>query len=193
MKFYLVRHGQTLFNKNHRIQGWCDSPLTKEGVEKARKAGKYLQNIEFKCAYTSTSERCYDTANYIIENREIPLHLTKGLKEVNFGEYEGCFEKDVQIDAFDPKKGFESVGGDSIDAVSKRMMNFIDSIKKDDCNDNILLVSHFGSIMNLLLKLGLLDEKDFFEAKVTIPNCSVTILNYENNKFHLEQLAYDEF
>lgn len=42
-KLYLMRHGQTYFNIWHKIQGWCDSPLTPEGIKQAQNAGKILQ------------------------------------------------------------------------------------------------------------------------------------------------------
>ena len=42
---YLMRHGQTLFNRCHKIQGWCDSPLTKEGIHQAQKARDYFKSL----------------------------------------------------------------------------------------------------------------------------------------------------
>ena len=45
---YLMRHGQTLFNKRHRIQGWCDAPLTDLGVYQAQVAGQYLKMQELR-------------------------------------------------------------------------------------------------------------------------------------------------
>ena len=42
---YLMRHGQTLFNLQHKIQGWCDAPLTQLGIEQAKIAGKYFKEI----------------------------------------------------------------------------------------------------------------------------------------------------
>ncbi|MGZ7254018.1 phosphoglycerate mutase family protein, partial [Streptococcus pyogenes] len=56
---YLMRHGQTLFNVQERIQGWCDSPLTKEGEEQAKMARAFFdgEGIQFDRLYSSTSER----------------------------------------------------------------------------------------------------------------------------------------
>lgn len=44
MKIYLVRHGQTLFNQQKKVQGWCDSPLTQEGIQQAIAVSKTLQS-----------------------------------------------------------------------------------------------------------------------------------------------------
>ena len=58
-----MRHGETLFNVQHKIQGWCDSPLTEKGIKQAQKARDYFskKGITFDHAYCSTSERCSDT------------------------------------------------------------------------------------------------------------------------------------
>ena len=56
---YLMRHGETLFNVQKRIQGWCDSPLTEAGEEQARQARTFFEGegIQFDRLYASTSER----------------------------------------------------------------------------------------------------------------------------------------
>ena len=58
-KLYLMRHGQTLFNLQNKIQGWCDSPLTELGQYQAKVAGQYFKDhqITFDHAYCSTSYR----------------------------------------------------------------------------------------------------------------------------------------
>ena len=63
--FYIVRHGETLFNQKHLMQGWCDSPLTNQAIENARALGKRLQNIKFEGVYTSSSERAWRSAQAV--------------------------------------------------------------------------------------------------------------------------------
>lgn len=63
---YFVRHGQTVLNKYHRIQGWIDSALTDKGVRDAQDAGQRLAQIPFTKAYTSDSLRAQRTAKYIL-------------------------------------------------------------------------------------------------------------------------------
>ena len=86
--FYYVRHGGTLFNVLNRMQGWCDSPLTDQGIREAEEAKELLKSVPFKAAYVSASERCRDTCAIIVEGRDIPVYERKGLKEVNFGTWE---------------------------------------------------------------------------------------------------------
>ncbi|HLR92710.1 MAG TPA: histidine phosphatase family protein, partial [Atopostipes sp.] len=79
---YLVRHGQTLFNKQKKIQGFSDSPLTEVGIKQAEIAGKHVDSIGlvFDDAYSSTSERACDTLELITTT---PYKRIKGLREWN--------------------------------------------------------------------------------------------------------------
>lgn len=87
---YLMRHGQTLFNLRHKVQGWCDAPLTDFGIYQAKVAGKYFKDagITFDDAYSSTQERACDTLELVTDGK-LPYKRVKGLKEWNFGTFEG--------------------------------------------------------------------------------------------------------
>ena len=65
---YLMRHGETQFNAQHRIQGWCDSPLTERGIEQARAMGAKLRDrgVRVDHAYCSTAERAADTLELVL-------------------------------------------------------------------------------------------------------------------------------
>ena len=95
--FYIIRHGETMFNKKGRIQGWCDSPLTDLGVSQAKQLGKEIKNVNFDVCFCSTSERAIDTANYILEGRNVDIIPTKKLKEQSFGDFEA--EKSEELGA----------------------------------------------------------------------------------------------
>ena len=58
MKLYLMRHGETLFNTQKRVQGWCDSPLTENGIWQAEQAKQYFakKGISFDAVYSSTQD-----------------------------------------------------------------------------------------------------------------------------------------
>ena len=96
-KLYLMRHGQTLFNVLKRKQGWCDSPLTELGIEQARGAGRWFaeHGVTFDHAYSSTSERAVDTLELVLAESgqgDLAYERVKGLKEWNFGSFEGLTE-----------------------------------------------------------------------------------------------------
>ncbi len=87
---YMMRHGQTIFNVSGKIQGWCDSPLTNLGRQEAEEAGKWFRewNIAFDNAYSSTSERTFDTLE-IVTGGLMDIVRVRGLKSWYFGKLEG--------------------------------------------------------------------------------------------------------
>lgn len=90
--FYIARHGKTMLNTLDRVQGWSDAPLTPEGIEVAQFLGRGLRGIDFKAAYTSDLGRARQTANIVLTtkgDKKIPITETEGLRETNFGSYEG--------------------------------------------------------------------------------------------------------
>lgn len=108
MKLYLMRHGETLFNTQKRVQGWCDSPLTENGIWQAEEAKQYFakKGISFDAVYSSTQERATDTAKIVAP--EYTVTQLKGIKEMNFGSFEDNLSTSCQnIDlAHDPLKIF---------------------------------------------------------------------------------------
>ncbi|MDO4465818.1 MAG: histidine phosphatase family protein [Bacillota bacterium] len=144
---YLMRHGQTLFNVQHKIQGWCDSPLTEVGKEQAKIAGKWFENqgIVLDKAYCSTSERCSDTLELITD---LPYKRMKSLKEWNFGKMEG--EGEHLNPPFPYLNWFkENAGGESQEEVVARINEAMKEIVQDDFT-NALVVSHGAACANFI-------------------------------------------
>ena len=77
MKLYLMRHGETLFNTQKRVQGWCDSPLTENGILQAEQAKQYFakKGISFDAVYSSTQERATDTAKIVAPDYSVTLNI----------------------------------------------------------------------------------------------------------------------
>ena len=100
--FYIVRHGKTMLNTLDRVQGWCDSPLTDEGVEVAEYLGKGLRDIKFESVFCSTLRRTLQTAQVILKEQgqsDLPITELEGFKEAGFGTYEGDFNHRMWKDA----------------------------------------------------------------------------------------------
>ncbi|MDR3190563.1 MAG: histidine phosphatase family protein [Lactobacillaceae bacterium] len=93
-KLFLVRHGQTIFNKYERMQGWSDAPLTEAGIADGYAAGERLANVKFDAAFSSDLSRAIHTAEFILaENKQqtglvAPTQL-KQFREQFFGYFEG--------------------------------------------------------------------------------------------------------
>lgn len=182
--FYIVRHGETMFNVKGRIQGWCDSPLTKLGVSQAKKLGKKLKNDSFDVCFCSTSERAMDTAQYILENRDVKIISSKQLKEQRFGDFEAEKSVDIFKDGVRFPDGYRFCGGENHSDVIERVFNALKKIASEYPNANVLVVCHGSAIKHIVNYLcpGFVNEQPTTAALV--PNCSITRIDY-NNGFKL--------
>lgn len=182
---YLMRHGQTLFNRQHKIQGACDSPLTTQGIADAKSVGQYFQTkgIVFDHAYTSTQERAEDTLKLVTSQ---PYQRLKGLKEWNFGEFEG--ESERLNPPFDPKVGsmgdaFVPYGGEGADQVQARMVKTLTNVMQQEDNQQVLAVGHGGAIYLFLKQWLSLDE---IVKHTDLHNCTVLKFSFDGHDFTYE-------
>lgn len=186
--FYLMRHGQTLFNVRRKIQGVCDSPLTKLGKKQCEKAGEYFKDIEIDHYYSSTSERASDTLE-IVTDYKVPYTRLKGIKEMNFGVFEGESE-DLFTPNFDSNSEFfVPFGGESIEDVTKRMVNTCTEIMEKDDHEVVLAVSH-GVACTYFLNVWADAAKII---KNGMPNCTIFKYEYEDKKFRLLEIITPNF
>ena len=89
MKLYLVRHGETDWNKVKRIQGQVDIPLNQFGKRLAEETAEGLRDIPFDLCISSPLSRAHETARIILYGKDIPIIKDARIEEMAFGEYEG--------------------------------------------------------------------------------------------------------
>lgn len=92
--FYIARHGKTLLNTLDRVQGWCDSPLTPEGIEVAKFLGAGLRDIPLDAVYSSDLHRTRQTAEVVLAEHgqtDLPINEIFGFREACFGSFESDF------------------------------------------------------------------------------------------------------
>lgn len=184
--FYLMRHGETLFNIRKKIQGACDSPLTDLGIKQAQIASEYFKDVPIDFAYSSTSERACDTLELIIGEK--PYTRLKGLKEMNFGFFEGESE-DLNPKFEEYETFFVKYGGESLTAVRERLVKTCTEIMEKDNHQSVLAVSHAGACINFLSNWH--NPKE--HLKKGVPNCSIFKYEYLNRKFKLVDIIYPNF
>lgn len=180
---YLMRHGQTLFNVLKRKQGWCDSPLTEAGVEQAKRAGAWFveRGISFDHAYSSTSERACDTLELVVPG--MPYTRLKGLKEWNFGTFEGLTE-----DTNPPLPYgdfYVPFGGEGEQEMRDRLMETIGSIMERPQHESVLAVSHGAATAGVLRELGF----DWHADGRRLGNCCIAVLDYRDGSFSVRDLV----
>lgn len=96
LTFYIARHGKTLMNSLDRVQGWCDSPLTGEGIQVAEDLGRGLKDIHFRSAYCSDLRRTLQTTRLVLKAKgqeSIPIIEETGFREACFGAFEADFNE----------------------------------------------------------------------------------------------------
>lgn len=183
MKIYLVRHGETDYNKDGIMQGQkINIDLNNTGVRQATKLKNDLKDVKFDLCFTSPLIRAWSTA-MIIGGDRVEIKEDSRLLERNLGALEGVNKK-----LYDPKKYWDynlNSNDDEVEqiqSVFKRCNSFMDEIKeKYSDNITILIVSH-GAItrclhhilMNTNLNNNLLDFK--------IENCYCKMYNWKGEK-----------
>ncbi|MGG0451815.1 histidine phosphatase family protein [Priestia megaterium] len=190
---YFVRHGETQYNVEKRMQGFCDSPLTERGIFQAKSVGKGLSDMNFKAAYSSDSQRVLDTAKYAIGNQDIPLITDPRLKEMNFGVLESLLEEEIFKEhgsILEKLFSFKNLDvaapdGESYVQLFTRTTNAVGDIIKKHALDggNVLIFSHGITIGNYILQITQSDQYSVHE------NCSVSVVSYINGQSKVEKIA----
>ncbi len=180
---YMMRHGQTLFNKLHRKQGWCDAPLTELGIEQARRTGQWIadEGLTFDHAYSSTSERACDTLELAVPG--MPYERMKGLKEWNFGVFEGLTE-DTNIK---PPFGdfYVQFGGEGQEEFGDRLMSTLADIMSRPGHESVIVSSHGAACAQVLRRTGY----DILKTGEHMGNCCVIVYDYTDGIFTCKRIV----
>lgn len=171
--FYMMRHGQTLFNIRRKIQGACDSPLTAVGIQQAEIAGAFLKGITFDHFYSSSAERACDTLEIAVGS-DIAYTRLKGLKEMSFGTFEGESE---DLNPEDKSSFFVEYGGESDEQARARLVDTCRKIMKQEDHHTVLAVSHAGASMLFLSHW----QDPAPEVEKGIPNCLILKYEYDSD------------
>ncbi len=194
--FYYVRHGETRFNMWNRMQGADDSPLTAAGIHQAEEARDALRGVEFNAVYTSPYGRARKTAQIIAAPHRIEPVLEKGLKEVDFGDFEGVVTDSWRDEIMRRhlNEQWDDVGGENLKQVQERIRKTLHKIiRKAKDNDTILLVSHGTYYLNILKYLFDIDRTDYFEKRMkagrqAMPNGGIFTFEYTDGVFRIREL-----
>ncbi len=155
-KIYLVRHGKIDISNEKSYIGITDLPINMEGIIQAKKLKIFFDAIDIEKVYVSYLKRCKQTAQIILENRNIEPILVKQFAEINMGEWEGqtfnyiksTFPEEFKkrgenIDDFIPPKG------ESFQQLKERVMPVFRTIERNS-KGNILIITHAGVIRGIL-------------------------------------------
>lgn len=189
VKYIFIRHGKTHFNEIGLKQGWCDSPLTKDGIQKINKMAQLLKNVNVTKAYTSPILRAKQTAQIILKEHSILLNEDERFKEVNFGILEGLpcsFVDSLHLESMDWLEDLEmdytGYQGENVKDVIIRHQEVLEEIEKESHEEDCIVVVGHGCSLYALIKTLLKNEKLSFPE-----NASAYILSKENKEYKLQK------
>lgn len=153
MLFGLLRHGETVWNCEKRVQGHGDSPLTPTGRKQAHQWGQFLLPGNWQLIVSSNLGRARETARLINETLRLPTAVHNGLSEQNWGHWEGLRVSEVKEQYSEElekqvKAGwhFRAPGGESRSEVKKRIQATLKELYTSYSHEKILIISHLGVI-----------------------------------------------
>ena len=152
-RVFLVRHGQTEWNLQNRLQGQQNSPLTKTGKEQAREVRNSLADLKIHKAYVSPLQRARDTIAIVLHDRTVEIVSSSHLKEIKLGPWEGKTRKEaeqshpIEYHNFcnDPGK-FSLPGAETFLQLQARVVAELNKFFLHEKGKDILVVSHWIAI-----------------------------------------------
>jgi probable phosphoglycerate mutase len=191
-EIYLVRHGETDWNLQERIQGHTDIPLNVTGISQAIHLGEILSNVPFSAAYASDLSRAQQTAELILKSRPLPVIPIPALRERSAGTLEGIskdqFEERIRPfllseQALKQETYIQTAWHPEIEtthSVLRRVTDFLFPLATSYTGRPLLIVSHGGVIRSFLDHLSFMPGRRW-----VVQNCGFIKLKVEMQQLHL--------
>ena len=145
---YITRHGQTEWNRLKKIMGRCDEPLNDNGIAQAYDVKKQIDQFDLDLIICSPLIRARQTADIINMDRHLPLLVDERIIERDFGEFDGLKKDEFPYyDIWDYYKNEHYRQAENIQDFFSRVYAFLDDIKDNYMDQNVLLVCHGGVSM----------------------------------------------
>ncbi|NCN82939.1 MAG: histidine phosphatase family protein [Candidatus Pacebacteria bacterium] len=196
-RFYLTRHGETVWNTQGLMQGHADSPLTENGINQAKETAKKLQDVQFAQVFSSDLMRSQRTAEIISADHDLVVKTNKLLREYSLGPFEGkkisyfleTLKKSIAYrDSLADELRLAHQLHPEVEIEEKsaiRMITFFRETAFAYPGKNVLAVSHAGTIRALLVKLGYATNDELPHG--SIKNASYVVLDCDGVDFFVRE------
>ncbi len=182
-RIHLIRHGETIWNKDARFQGRADIPLSGQGIEQARALGCRLECYNFAAFFSSGLSRARQTAELIAASHGKPVEVVKGLEEISFGDWEGLTSKEIKERYSEESSAwwanpFETriPGGETLAEMAARATASIKGIINKYPDEHVCVVAHGGVIRSIVGTALGLDLNYYWRLRQD--NASLTIMEF---------------
>ncbi len=192
---YLIRHGETYWNLEQRLQGQLDSDLTAEGIRQAERIANKLEGIFFDALYSSDLKRAMHTANIISKCiKHEPILYDERLRERNFGLFQGYTWQEI-TDKY-PCEAASELSGDPMNKVPggeskfqllERAKSFFSDILIKHAGKRILVISH-GGIINVWTK-HVLQVPLNKPRRFSLDNAAVHVFEFNNGNWFVKRFG----
>lgn len=173
-----VRHGETDWNREGRLQGKTDIPLNSFGIQQAEECQQYLKDMKWDVIITSPLKRAKKTAKIINQELQLPLVEMEEFIERTFGEAEGMTAEERQIAFSDSNYP----GKESIEALNQRVLTGLEKINKTYQGKKILLVAH-GAVIGAILSYFSYGETDAGKEKLL--NACISNMDFQQERWNI--------
>ena len=172
MKLYVVRHGQTIWNQEKRVQGISDIPLSDEGRLDTLDLKSEIDKLNIDVVIASPLKRTKETANILVDSK-LPINTDDRIKERNWGMNEGAPIDSVdRIDCWDVLLNTDLNNIERVQDFMYRVSEFLEDIKNRYKDKNVLVVTHsaVSRVIHYLIE-GIPTDYDL--TKINIPNLRI--------------------
>lgn len=187
---YLIRHGETEWNRDGRWQGHADIPLTEHGRRQARALARRLvdEGVRFDHIYASDLSRAFETAKIIAQALEMPLHPLPDLREIDVGSWSGLTRTQIMAQfsgAFETV--FHAPDGESREVFGERVAGALLSLAAKHPGATLAIVSHGGVVRSMLHYLYSLNRQGDQPVPL-IGNTSITEVRLDAGGWHIARI-----
>jgi 2,3-bisphosphoglycerate-dependent phosphoglycerate mutase len=151
---HVVRHGETDWNRERRVQGHTDIPLNDEGRRQAQALAAELSTVHFDAAYSSDLARASETAAIVVGARPLVVTQDPELREKHFGTWEGLTD-DAIHEQFPQAANGPWGDGETTEAMDDRIVAALARIAGSHPGGSVLVVTHGGPLRALYRQAGL--------------------------------------
>lgn len=178
---YLIRHGQTDWNKKKIFRGRADVPLNEHGRKEAAALGEYLRHVRPTACYSSPLSRARETAEIALRRRSLDIKSDEGIIDIDYGKWQGVSDAEVRKHFSETYRRWQETpqrvkfpGGESLAMVRRRALASLERIRTENPDGLVYVVAH--RVVTKVIMCGVLGLPNAAFWKMRQDNCAYNII-----------------